>query len=130
MSSGTGGSSSSSSKVSTSTASQDVQVKQQRELDKMQSKLATLESAISQQGKECTNLRKEVHVEIQQVRKEVNDRVSEVKDAFQTTLTEALTQTQTALRSSFKEDFEQLKALLAHPSRKRANQDDVDMREG
>ena len=129
-SSGTGGSSSSSSKASISTASQDVQVKQQRELDKMQSKLATLESAISQQGKECTNLRKEVHVEIQQVRKEVNDRVSEVKDAFQTTLTEALTQTQTALRSSFKEDFEQLKALLAHPSRKRANQDDVDMREG
>lgn len=88
----------------------------------MQSKIETLETAISTQRKESTQFRKEVRTEFQQVRKEVADRVSDVKDAFQTTLTEALTQTQTALRSSFKEDFEQLKALLAQPSRKRVNE--------
>lgn len=105
--------SSSSSKASTSTSQQETHAKQQREIDRAQSKIETLETAIHNQRKDNSNFRKEVQTEFQQVRKEVTDRVSEVKDAFQSTLTEALTQTQSALRSSFREDFEQLKALLA-----------------
>ncbi|CAK8996662.1 unnamed protein product, partial [Durusdinium trenchii] len=100
---------------------------QQREIDQIQSKIQTLENTINTQKKETATFRKEVHTEFLQVRKEVGDRVNEVKEAFQSTLTDALTQTQTALRSTFKEDFEQLKALLAAPSRKRASGGDVEM---
>ena len=122
-----GSSSSSSSKAPPSTVSSDSHVRQQREIDQIQSKIQTLENTINTQKKETATFRKEVHTEFLQVRKEVGDRVNEVKEAFQSTLTDALTQTQTALRSTFKEDFEQLKALLAAPSRKRASGGDVEM---
>ena len=53
-----------------------------------------------------------MHAEFQQVRKEVNSQITDVKESFQSTLTAALTQTQESLKSSFRDDFQQLKALL------------------
>ena len=95
----------------------------------MKTQINALEKAVQSQQKDTAGLRREVQSEIQMVRKEVGDKVSEVKDNFQQTLATALGNTQEVLRRSFKEDFDQLKALLGAGSRKRAERDE-EMAEG
>lgn len=121
--------SSSSSRTTASSMSSEQQTKQQKDIENMQTRLNSLEQAITSQKKETSNLRKEVHTDLQQVRKEVADRITEVKDDFHTSLNEALGKTQAALRSSFKEDFDQLKLLLTATGRKRPSNGDDNMEE-
>lgn len=120
-------SSSTSGRSQTSTASSEANAKQQKAIEQMQSRIDSLESAVGKQQKETVTLRQEVRSELQHVRKEVSDKVNEVKDSFQSTLADALNQTQHALRTSFREDFEQLKQLLGAPPRKRTGPEASDM---
>lgn len=97
-----------------------------QDLESMKSQISALESAVKNQSKDTSTLRKQVHEEIQEVRKELNTKVQDVKDSFQETLQGALHQTQAALQKGFKEDFEALKNLLGSAARKRpADQDDM-----
>ena len=127
--SATSPSSSSTSRPASSTVSSELAPQQQKDLDQMKTQINALEKAVQSQQKDTAGLRREVQSEIQMVRKEVGDKVSEVKDNFQQTLATALGNTQEVLRRSFKEDFDQLKALLGAGSRKRAERDE-EMAEG